>query len=658
MRCARRGLAIVLGLAIAAPAFANPPPKSGAAHKGSGDDDDDDDDDDATAKKPAPSAAKAKPDAKAAKSKGDDDDDDDDDDAGSGSGGRKFSGAPTGTSSEAKPTEEMHKQDLTGHDMATNKKTTAEEKDRFFVDKVDTDSTKDKTLIQGSLTLSAFFYSESGGAYGNVGGQMIGNDTTAPSIYWTDLRLQTDFRHIGGGRWDGRIDFRARFVDQPGNDIEGPGGATFIGNPPVSTQPNLIQSGLLGENEYDLRELWLVRNGDQTDLIFGRQFIPDLGAIKIDGLRVDYASSQKLTYLGFAGLYPLRGSRSLETDYTDVIDPTTGKDDGRFTGAGGFGAAYRTQQAYGSFGGVVLAPFADTGDTRLFATSTGYWRINPKVDFYHFALIDLAHDSGITNLSLGLNFKPTERLRLTASYNRVDTDTIDVQAAQFFTNPGTAAQLASVPPPGIVINEIYIAHIATNEARGSISAALGNNERFQLTAAVSYKERPDFNLDLNGPTGFDSSNVAIGAASSIEIYAGFTDRYSFKDLRLGVDGMDQFGVGDTPYDRVSTYSLRAFASRELASGKGEWEAELSYSAATDANGTGTTTCDTVADCYGASKNGVISLGGTLYYRLTRDVFALASAYLQRTSISVVAPAAADDAAIDGITGFFRIAYRF
>ena len=73
-------------------------------------------------------------------------------------------------------------------------------------------------------------------------------------------------------------------------------------------------------------------------------------------------------------------------------------------------------------------------------TSTGYWRINPTLDFYHFALIDVvsSYGSQLTNLSAGLNYKPTQRLRLTASFNRVDVDTLNIQAAQFFTDPGAA----------------------------------------------------------------------------------------------------------------------------------------------------------------------------------------------------------------------------
>jgi hypothetical protein len=657
----KQALAIALAMVIAAPALANPPKSTDKSHKGSGDDDDDDDDD---------TAAKPKPAAKGSAQSGDDDDDDDDDDTAA----KAKTAKPAATTTQ--PAEEMQKQDLTGHDMGTNKKTTAEEKDRFFVDKVDSKKTEKGTLVQGSLTLSTFLYAEGGGAYGLPTGAAAyngGNDTTAPAVYWGDLRLQTDFRHIGGGRWDGRVDFRARFVNTPTNDVDGQSGTgTFVGTPPISTQPNLVQSGLLGGNEYDLRELWLIRNGVSTDVIFGRQFIPDLGAVKIDGVRVDYASSPKFTYLGFAGLYPLRGSRSLSTDYGDSYDPTTGANLGRiFTGAGGFGGAYRTQQAYGSVGGVALVPFSNE-TARVFATSQGYWRINPKLDFYHFALIDIVSSYGaqLTNLSAGINYKPTARLRLTASFNRTDTDTLNIQAANFFTNNGIGATptggAATPASPGYVLNEIYVSRIATNEGRASISAGLGNNERFELTGAATLRERPDFNLNPTVAMGMAAGPaVAIKAGESLELYGSFTDRHSFKDMRLGIDGLNTFAVGDSPYDRVTITSIRVFAARELESGKGEWEAEASYSGASDQGSSTVATCPSpdpgtsFATCYGASKNSVLSIGPTFYYRLSRDWFVLAMVYLQRTSIEYYGGAAkVSDAPIDGFTGYGRIAYRF
>jgi hypothetical protein len=655
-----RALAAVLVVLVAAPpALAKAPPKSKATAKADpkadkakpkGDDDDDDDDD---AKSKAKGKAKGDDDddkkKAAAKAKGDDDDDDDDDDAKG-----KGSGSATATQATTSPTEDLQKQDLTGHDLGANKKQTQYERDRFFVDKHDTDATEDHTLFQGSLTLSLFGYAESGGPYAvAAGGPSIGNDAS-PARYWTDLRLQTDFRHIGGGIWDGRVDFRTRFVNTPDNNIEGPGGVA-----PAMTQTNYIQSGLLGQDEYDLRELWLIRNGVRTDLIIGRQFIPDLGAIKIDGLRVDYASSQHFTYLGFVGLYPLRGSRSLTTDYMDLKN-VDGTDAGRFVGAGGFGGAYRTQQAYGSIGGVALVPLGGGEEARIFGTSTGYYRPNPLIDIYHFALIDVISSYGaqLTNLSAGINFKPSQRLRLTASFNRNDTDTLNVQAAAFFTQNDTTP--GSIPSPGFVLNEIYIARIAQNEGRASISAALGADNRFELTAAATVKQRGDFTLNpqVSAAGAVAGPGIPIPKAESVEIYGSITDRHSIANARIGVDGMNSYAIGAIAYDRTTITSLRAFVARELESGKGEWETEVSYTSATDTGGAGTCATDTVFDCYGASKSSIIAIGGTLYYRLNRDWLVIGSAYLQRTSITATQPTSVNDPPITGITGFGRIAYRF
>ncbi|MBV8759064.1 MAG: hypothetical protein JO257_17380, partial [Deltaproteobacteria bacterium] len=408
------------------------------------------------------------------------------------------------------------KQDLTGHDLGTKKKTTEFEKDRFFVDKNDTEKTEDHTLVQGSLASSTMYYAEGGGKYPSAMG-MTGNDTGADRMF-TELRLQTDFRHIGGGRWEGRIDGRARFVNTPDNI--------------ALTEPNHVQSGFVGQNEYDLRELWLVRNGERSDVFIGRQYIPDLGALKIDGLRIDYASSNKLTFIGFAGLYPIRGSRSIDTDYKPLKVPGSLDPAGKFVGAAGFGGAYRTVNAYGSVGGVALVPFAKE-QARVYATSSGYYRAGAKLDFYHFALIDLVGSGGfqLTNLSAGVNGKPSDRLRLTASVNHVDTETLSIQAGAFLNavdqQPGGAT---------VVQNETFVRHLATDEARGGVSAGLGQFQRFQLSTALSYRQRPAFSVITGNKTVVDFKDDA----ASVEVWGSLIDRHSIKDARIGIEGSQSF----------------------------------------------------------------------------------------------------------------------
>ncbi|HTR55787.1 MAG TPA: hypothetical protein VMJ10_34155 [Kofleriaceae bacterium] len=538
------------------------------------------------------------------------------------------------------------KQDLTGHDLGSSKQGNEFERDRFFVDKADTRKTEKGTLTQGSLTWTNFAYKESGGDLpAAAGGTTPGANNGSFSQLFTDLRLQTDFRHIAASRWEARVDARVRFVDTP-DQTSTPG---F--NPVQATH---IQSGFDGQNEYELRELWLIRNGDRTDVIIGRQFIADLAAVKIDGIRIDYAQSKEFTLLGFGGLYPLRGSRSITTDYTDLRD-SNDKDIGQFVGAGGFGAAYRTPAAYGSFGGVVLAPFAGE-EPRIFGTANGYWRFGSQLDLYHFAVVDLlgnndalgAGNAGLTDLSVGANWKPNPRLRGTLSLNRVDTETLNVQANAFLSQPaamgGTAIQ-----------NEVYIARLATSELRGSLSAGLGELQRFQITSAIAYRERPGFDLTPIGAMA--GTAVHLDPASSVEVYASVTDRRSVADMRLGADFITTFAVDNIPYSRTDVTAVRAFAGRELASGKGEWEAEVAASTTKDTSTTVMTTmCTSATTCFGSSSGTIISAGGTLYYRFNRDWLGIANLYVTQTALTPTGGQA--DPAILGLTGFARVAYRF
>jgi hypothetical protein len=548
---------------------------------------------------------------------------------------------------------EVQKQDLNGHDLGTTKKENAFESDRFFVDKTDTAKTEKGTLVQGSLTSTTFAYHESGGnlpASTTVLGQSMVPSASPFSRVFTDLRLQTDFRHIGGGRWDARIDVRGRVVNNPDPLTAGYTPAT----------DSKIQSGFLGDNELEIREAWLVRNGIQSDVFLGRQFIPDLGGVKIDGVRIDYASSAKFTLLGFGGLYPIRGSRSITDDYTPLLsnpDATGNRSSaGRFVGAGGFGAAYRTLESYGSFGGVVLAPLSSESP-RVFGTSTGYWRYGSKLDFYHFAILDLvgsnAVNAGLTNLSLGVNYKPDQRLRATASLNRVDTDTLNVQAQAFLSNPDVTNAFTAVQ------NEAYLQRIATNEARGSLSAGLGELQRFEATAALTYRYRGDVTLSSAPMTGTPVTTYLLKSAQSVEVYGSITDRHSYKDLRLGADLSRTIGVGGVTYDHTTALQLRAFASHELSNGHGEWEAEVSYlSTKDDQAGVACSLAD-LGTCYGAANTSILSIGGTLYYRINRDWFLIGSAFLNRTSVTHLDTAGSvEDPAELGISGLFRIAYRF
>jgi hypothetical protein len=492
---------------------------------------------------------------------------------------------------------------------------------------------------------------------------------------FTEVRVQTDFRHIKGGNWDGRVDARIRLVDQP-TPNSGPITPTAeVGSTTDTTTEPKIQSGLTGQNEYDIRELWLVRNADRSDVFIGRQFVADLAAVKIDGVRIDYAQSSKFTLLGFGGLLPMLGSRSITTDYIpdNYVDGSGNRAPaGRVSVAGGFGAAYRTLDAYGSFGGVVEAPLSSE-EPRIFATSTGYWRYGSKLDFYHFAVIDLigeqAQQGGyFTNVSAGVNYKPNPRLRLTASYNRVDNQTLSIQAGAYLNSADHSNNL--------IDNEVYLQRLSTNELRGSASAALGPLQRFEVTGALAFKYRPALDLFSQGgdPTVTPTTPVPLEAEKGGEFYASITDRHSVKDMRLGLDVTQTFGLSSSSanYQHTQLFGIRASAAHDIKNGQGEIEGEVAYTHNSDQSiglscqpgvnaGSPTIVYDLDA-CFGDALNTLISAGGSVYYRFNRDWLGVASFYVSSESIERAnttpggAPIA--DPSVLGLNGFLRASYRF
>lgn len=527
--------------------------------------------------------------------------------------------------------EEFKKQDLRGHAVDASSASNVFEKDRFFVDKVDTKKTAKGTLIQGSIAPSAFAYVESAGDLG--GNAALGSAASKFSRMFAEVRLQTDFRHIAGGKWDARIDTRTRFVTDPAATSQ------------FSVTPTRVQSGFNGQNEYEVREAWIVRSGKRSDLFFGRQFIADLGALRIDGLRVDYAQSEKLTLISFGGLYPVRGSRSVTTDYVPLRD-ADGASAGRFVGSGGFGAAYRTLDMHGALGAVAIVPFSGESP-RVYATSNGYYRTGAKLDLYHMAIFDAFGSAApaLTNLSAGANYKPSQRLRVTASFNRVDTETLNVHAFAFLRPEELAGGAGSR-----VQNETFLTRLSTNAGKLGVSAALGQTQRFEVSTAVNYRYRPA--VTLQAPD--DVNTVSLRAAQGVDVFFGVTDRQSFAKLRLGADASRSFAVGGTAYQRSEVLALRAFAARELKNGRGEWEAELGYSTTKDV--AGGNQCATADTCFGSSNGSVISVGGSFYYRISRDLFALGNLFVNRHTVTPLMGGA--DPPILGLTGFTRVAYRF
>ncbi|MBP9206854.1 MAG: hypothetical protein KBG28_22975 [Kofleriaceae bacterium] len=521
-----------------------------------------------------------------------------------------------------------------GADKAAN----SFEETRFFIDKADTDATADKTLVQGSFTSTNLFYAESGG---QLGGLMGSSNASVHGRMFTDLRAQVDARHLGGGRWDARLDGRLRYVTDPGTNTAG-------GVDPMIDYGTRVQSGTFGRDEYDLRELWLVRGGKRSDIFIGRQFIPDLAAIKIDGIRIDYASSRKFTLLGFAGTHPMKTSRSVGFDYPVGRDGAGTRIGRIIPVAFGGGAAYRTQAAYGAVGGVAIVPLK-AEQPRVFATANGYWRQSPKLDLYHFAVLDLFGSAGfqITNLSVGAQFKAGQRLRANAALSRVDTETLNTTAQTYLRDPGGA----------IVTNETEVLRIASDQARAGLSAALGKVQQIEASTSVALRRRPEIALVVSDMPAIPAQ--ILPATQSADLQFGLVHRRLLRDLRVGLDVVRSVGVGGVAYAHSKYLSVRATASRELRSGRGQWDVELGYSTATDDNKGTACNPTTIAQCYGASSNSRLDALGTLYYRVRPNLFAIGSLGLGQLGLtSNRAGAAVTDPALYQFSGFLRLGYRY
>ncbi len=521
---------------------------------------------------------------------------------------------------------------------AAHADTPTADEDRFFVDKVEDDDGEDRTLWQGSLTSTSFLHRENAGIAPPLSNGAVGTENAAPFMrLFTDLRAQLDARHLKGGAWDARVDARARYA------------------PPGDGEYNL-QSGTFGGDEYDVRELYLTRGGARTDVSLGRQIVLDLGGIKVDGIRLDHAASAKWTYLGFAGLYPVRGSRSLTTDYP-AARLAGGARGGRvLPGTLGGGAAYRTQQAYGALGAVAIASLTKDTATqtneppRLYLTANGYWRPRITLDLFHYAVVDVvgANGAALTNLSLGANWKPAPRMRVSALLNQTDTETLNVQAQARLSEPQ--------PLAGVNFNnEVFVARLSTLSARLGLSVSLGKTGRFEVSTSGAVRRRPD--LDLKTSDG--ATTITVGAAQTAEVVLQAVDRRSILGLRLGGMVLRAFGVGGSNFARTSSLIVRLSAGRALASGNGEWSANLGYATSSDDNVGVACNATMLATCWGSAKSRTISLEGAGSYRIGRSWLGIASLELANQGLQVTdAMALVKQPSVIVVTALVRLSYRF
>ncbi len=517
------------------------------------------------------------------------------------------------------------------------------EEDRFFVDKDDEDA--DKTLWQGSLTASTFLFRESGGLGTPLmpGGAQVDNASPFQRLF-TELRAQLDGRHLRGGRWDLRADARARIVNDPAD-----------ANP--LTQDNSVQSGAYGGAEYDVRDLYLVRTGRRTDLFVGRQTVGDLAATKIDGVRLDYAASTRWTYLGFAGLYPLRGSRSVTTDYPTASDRGAGKTR-PLPVAGGFGGAYRTMRSYGAIGGVaIVTPQRDpaTGTyekPRVFVTANGYWRRTPAFDLFHYFVVDLYGPGGfaLTNATLGAQWKVKPRFRLNLSGTRVDPEVLTIQIRDRLED---GEPLANTP-----LNNVEVQRIASDSVRASASAGFGSSSRFELTVGMNGRRRAEVQLTDNTA---DTADRVLPAAQAVELMVQGVDRRFYGGLRLDLMYLRTVGIGASSYARSTGQLVRLGARKELGDGRSEVQADVALVQSADDDAGTVCVPGGLTSCFGSANTRGLQGNLTGYHRLKADWYVtgvLGIASQKITVTELMGTGGVPQSTTVSTTAFLRVGYRF
>lgn len=530
--------------------------------------------------------------------------------------------------------------------------------DRFFSEKV----SEDEPVFQGRLTSSTFLFQEIGDSVTNAQGAKLADNASPVTRLYTELRAQLGLTQPGVNRLDVRGDVRVRMAlpcdfafvsDDPGGTVP----AGQIGYDECRTQ-----SGTFGGNEYELRELYGRRAGSELELQGGRQFVAEVGATKIDGVKAQYTLDGNWSLIGFGGLAPSRISRSVVDDYYGGVLPIA-------VGAGG---AYRYQRYFGSVGAAALVPLSTQDanaevEPRTFVTSNGYWRPSDMLDVYHFVSVDLTGPSTeevsnmFTNVSLGLNVKPVDDLRVTAALHHFSTDTLQEFALERLeTNAGQ----------GVIQNNIDVLRLTAQSARLGVSLAM-MEKRLEVSTSFALRHRPSQSICPNNdldcaPAMAQTTNDAWSGEAMLSV----VDRQSIGGLRLGASvinmfGLYELGLGDDSYARSNHLVARVDASRPLMGEKAQLDVDVSYLHAEDA---GSSSCAfspgtplPPLTCYGTTVVDTVSVGGTVYYRFQPDWFALVTA---NAALQSFTPGAATDAAMQtsysntAITGFLRLAYRF
>ncbi len=335
-------------------------------------------------------------------------------------------------------------------------------------------------------------------------------------LAYGDLRAVIDGRRLPGG-FDLHLDARVRITGEYDTD------AQTIGANEITAR------GYLGGREYEVRQAWVRRRGDNVDFGLGRMVVAEADALKIDGLRLWWRMAKHWDLSLYAGAYPDPYSRSITTDY-----------DGGFAFAGGADTSYTYDKIWGSLsvnssylgGNNDGSPVTATGvgtptkeTPRTWITWTDYVRFASWFDLFTDLVVDATGSGGaqLTRLDALATLRGGKHFTLHVGYDHMSAIAIEMWLTRLLQGA------AGFMPPTIE-NNLIVERTARDEVRGDATLDFGKlsifaDGRFRKRALVTLSADPQF-IGVNG------QQVAPGTAYDVTF--GVRDRGSVAGIRAGL----------------------------------------------------------------------------------------------------------------------------
>ena len=491
------------------------------------------------------------------------------------------------------------------------------------------------------LTLTTFIYRESGDPGAPLATDGARPDGASPvRRFFNDLRLRARTDNLGHPGRGFALDLRAR-----------------------QTASGEFQAGAGAGSEYEVREAAVHDRVGHLDVSLGRQTVLEVAGTKIDGLALRQPLGKTWSFIAFGGAYPLRGSRSVDTDYPVLhpMDPTTGQPSD--TGgtrlipvATGAALSYHRPDLYGDVGVGGIVPL-NTGDATMpadrrgrgFVSSTGYWRPGAGFNLYHYAVYDALGPSAgaLTNLSAGANAYPSQDLQLTLAVNHVETELLQIAARDLLEDPDPAAM-------GLVQNRVELLRTTADEVRAVTSLAMARH-RFEISLSGSLRRRPAIDVGLVG-----GGQVTFPASELAETSLRLVDRRSLAGLRLAGTASWFHPLDTDPGGASSGVVVRLDASRGFADERGQIDVDVSAQRFRDLGQK--STCDSLDPlaCFGTERLSGAEAGALLSYQAAGNWLIEGDLHLGAQKLRSINPTGAlvEWPAVLSVTGFGRLEWRF